>query len=242
MRLKTEDNGGASYDGGNLSLNEWTHLAFTYDGVTLRIFKDGSQSAQFAVTGDVVASSLATVIGNVNDSDNRHWNGLIDDVRIYNRALSASEIADLGDYLTVSSSAHWTLDDGSGLTAVDSVGGHDGTLISDPTWTDSGMLDGGLIFDGVDDYVEVPHADTLSMTSGLTIAAWVYNTSPVFGGTYRILSKEASGANDNYWLSLQGTSLFGLALAAASSRRARPCCPTPGTTLPRPMTTIRTKH
>ena len=209
VRLKTEDNGGTSdYDGGTLTLNEWTHLAFTYDGITLRIFKNGVLSAQFAVTGDVVASSLDTVIGNVNDSDNRHWNGLLDDVRIYNRALSASEIADLGDYLAVSSSAHWKLDDGSGLTAVDSVGGHDGTLISDPTWTDSGMLDGGLIFDGVDDYIEVPHTDTLSMTSGITIAAWIYNASPIFGGTYRILSKEAPGANDNYWLSLQATSLF----------------------------------
>jgi len=49
--------------------------------------------------------------------------------------------------------AHWKLDDGSGLTAVDSSGnGFNGTLIGGPTWI-VGAIDGGLEFDGRDDYV-----------------------------------------------------------------------------------------
>ena len=209
VRLKTEDNGGTSdYDGGNITLNEWTHLAFTYDGASLRIYKNGVQTATHAVTGPVVASSIETVLGNVNDSDNRYWNGLLDDVRIYNRALAASEIAELGDYLAVSSSAHWKLDDGSGTTALDSVGGHHGTLTNDPAWTAGGIRGGALDFDGVDDYIDVPHNDALSLSSQLTISVWVYNTSPSFTDTYRIISKETPGANDNFWLSLQNQTVW----------------------------------
>ena len=209
VHLKTEDNGGTSdYDGGNITLNQWTHLAFTYDGASLRIYKNGEQTAVHAVTGPVVASSIATVLGNVNDSDDRHWNGLLDDVRIYNRALAPGEVADLGDYLAVSATAHWKLDEGSGDTAVDSVGGHDGKLVNDPVWSSGGMRGGALDFDGLDDYVEVPHDDALSIASELTIAAWIYNASPAISGSYRILSKEPPGANDSFWLSLQGQTLW----------------------------------
>jgi hypothetical protein len=48
--------------------------------------------------------------------------------------------------------AHWKLDETSGTTAVDSVGSNDGTLINGPVWT-PGTIDGGLDFDGSNDYV-----------------------------------------------------------------------------------------
>jgi hypothetical protein len=95
-RLRTTDNGGTSnYDGGSISLDQWVHLAFTYDGIRLRTYKDGTETASYAVTGDMIASSLGVAIGNVNATDDRYWNGLLDDVRVYDRALDAAEIADL---------------------------------------------------------------------------------------------------------------------------------------------------
>jgi len=48
--------------------------------------------------------------------------------------------------------AHWKLDEGSGPTAFDSVGGNDATLNGDATWT-IGTIDGALDFDGSGDYV-----------------------------------------------------------------------------------------
>ncbi|MHC4239189.1 MAG: hypothetical protein ACYSUC_05455 [Planctomycetota bacterium] len=48
--------------------------------------------------------------------------------------------------------AHWKFDEGEGLTAYDSAGNNDGTLVDGPEWTLSG-IDGSLMFDGVDDYV-----------------------------------------------------------------------------------------
>ena len=96
VRLQTTDNGGNSdYDGGTISLDQWVHLAFTYDGGVLRIYKNGTETASYAVTGDMIASTLDVVIANVDASNNRYWNGLLDDVRIYDRALDSAEIVDM---------------------------------------------------------------------------------------------------------------------------------------------------
>ena len=48
----------------------------------------------------------------------------------------------------------WKLDEGSGIIAANTVSDADGTLINGPTWT-SGVSNGALLFDGIDDFVEV---------------------------------------------------------------------------------------
>ncbi|MFK8030337.1 MAG: LamG-like jellyroll fold domain-containing protein [Gammaproteobacteria bacterium] len=104
--------------------------------------------------------------------------------------------------------AHWRFDDGFGLKAIDSEGGHDGLLENGPKWTASGQLDGALQFDGLNDQVSVPHSEDLSLTEALTITAWIkVSGGPVSLG-HRILSKETPGLNDNYWLSTQADRLW----------------------------------
>jgi len=68
--------------------------------------------------------------------------------------------------------AWWKLDDASGSVAADSSGrGYNGTLRGDPSWV-QGFLDGGLLLDGVNDYVEV--STPLNLRSNhVTITAWV---------------------------------------------------------------------
>lgn len=72
-----------------LPLNTWSHLAATYDGATLRLYVNGAQVSQTAATGTLRADANQLRIGN-------HWNhyfaGQIDEVRVYNRALSATEV------------------------------------------------------------------------------------------------------------------------------------------------------
>jgi uncharacterized repeat protein (TIGR01451 family) len=56
---------------------------------------------------------------------------------------------------------YWALDDGNGLTAADrSTAGNHGTLVNGPLWT-NGICQGGLSFDGVNDYVTVADQDSL---------------------------------------------------------------------------------
>ena len=105
--------------------------------------------------------------------------------------------------------AHWKLDDGMGLIAFDSVGGHDGTLTNGPVWV-AGQLGDALQFDGDNDYVEVPHDDTLSLTQGMTFSAWI-NAQTLGSGYMAILSKDDPGdGQSNYWFgSRQGEIVFG---------------------------------
>lgn len=72
-------------------LNAWTHLAFTYDGATERLYVNGVLVTSRAQTGAISASNGVLHIG--GDSVwGEHFQGLIDEVRIYNRTLSAAEI------------------------------------------------------------------------------------------------------------------------------------------------------
>jgi predicted phage tail protein len=73
-------------------LNAWTHVALTYDGATLRLYINGTQVATGAATGAVQSGTNPLWMGG-NQPYGEYFNGLIDEVRVYNRALTAGEIA-----------------------------------------------------------------------------------------------------------------------------------------------------
>jgi hypothetical protein len=67
----------------------------------------------------------------------------------------------------------WEFNEDSGSTAYDtSTYHHNGLLINGPVRTGSGTVG----FDGVDDYVEVPHAESLNFPNAVTVAARIYIT------------------------------------------------------------------
>ena len=74
-----------------LAPDVWTHLALTYDGANLRIYVNGTQAASLALTGAIAASTGALRIGG-NTIWSEWFGGLIDDVRLYNRALTQAQI------------------------------------------------------------------------------------------------------------------------------------------------------
>jgi hypothetical protein len=74
-----------------LPLNTWTHLATTYDGAMLRLYVNGTQVSSLARSGAINVSANPLRIGG-NNIWSEWFNGLIDEVRVYNRALSLSEI------------------------------------------------------------------------------------------------------------------------------------------------------
>ena len=117
------------------------------------------------------------VIGcNPNYSPER-FDGLIDEVRVYNRALNDGEIAaDLGAGLQTPSRtpvAAYSFDAGEGEVAEDVTGNeHDGA-IEGATWFDKGKYGKALSFDGENDCVTVADAEDLRITEELTVEAWV---------------------------------------------------------------------
>jgi len=73
-----------------LAANTWTHLAATYDRTTIRLYVNGVQVASAAQTAAISTSNAVLTIG--ANGYGEYFSGLIDEVRIYNRALTAGEI------------------------------------------------------------------------------------------------------------------------------------------------------
>jgi glucose/arabinose dehydrogenase len=91
-----------------LTANTWSHLAFTWDGATSRIYVNGTQVASAALTGTAATSASSLRIGG-NSIWGEWFSGAIDEVRIYNRALSAAEVAADRDTPIVGAAAAATL-------------------------------------------------------------------------------------------------------------------------------------
>jgi hypothetical protein len=70
----------------------WTHLAATCDGTRIRLYVNGSEVASTTQTAAAANGSGPLMIGGHNTVPGKGFYGLIDEVRIYNRALSQGEI------------------------------------------------------------------------------------------------------------------------------------------------------
>ena len=84
--------------------NTWVHLAGTYDGTTQRFYVDGSEVASRLQSGLIEVSDGALRIGG-NSILDEFFKGRVDEVRVYNRALSADEVqTDMNRSVATSSS------------------------------------------------------------------------------------------------------------------------------------------
>ena len=74
-----------------LTANTWSFLTETYDGSTLRLYVNGTQVASTAHTGTIATSTNPLQIGG-DSIYGQYFAGLIDNVRVYNVALTAAQI------------------------------------------------------------------------------------------------------------------------------------------------------
>lgn len=78
--------------GGTAVLNSWNHVAAVVNGTTASLYTNG-QLVGTTTLGAISLNSINLAIGSLDYPAGRYFNGLIDEVRIFNRALSAQEIA-----------------------------------------------------------------------------------------------------------------------------------------------------
>jgi len=69
----------------------WTHVAYTYDGSTVKGYVDGVERLSVADAGGVQPRGNSLRLG-VDGAYQQFFNGAIDDLRIYGRALTAAEV------------------------------------------------------------------------------------------------------------------------------------------------------
>jgi len=163
---------------------DWHFVGFTFNAGTLRIFVDGSLEGEN--TGAVTSirnSSIDLTLGADLSSDNpiHEFPGLIDEARVYNRALSPKEVRDLYNWAP-GPVAHWKMDEkvsGNAQTLYDISGNeNNGTAYygANATGMDCsvpGKFGTACEFDGTDDYVYAGNDASLNITEAITISAWV---------------------------------------------------------------------
>jgi hypothetical protein len=148
--------------------NVFNNLTYSKNGSNLDVYLNGVFIERIAGVGNLPALSALTV-GKYH-VDGFHFDGSIDEVRIYNRAISDDEVRTL--YNQKKPILEMKFDEGSGTVAYDeSFNNNDGT-ITGATWTE-GKFGNALSFDGTDDYVSVSDNNILDITTEITIGAWV---------------------------------------------------------------------
>ncbi len=181
-----------------LSANTWYHLCGVTDYTAggTKIFINGVEDAgSLGGTPTYTADKGYLDIGRLRaTSSSLYGTGQIDEVRVYNRALSTTEIQslyDLGASDKVNSSVsqnqgtgrldsglagYWKLDDASGTTATDSsTNANNGTLTNGPTWG-TGKIGSDVVFDGVNDYI-ISGSNISLANRTFSVAAWAKRTS-----------------------------------------------------------------
>ncbi len=94
FRLRTEPGGTDTLvaDTGTLSTGTWHHVAATYDGASMRLYLDGQLVGSQSKTGPVSLDATVDAWIGANPDNDKHFNGRIDEVRIYGSALSEPDI------------------------------------------------------------------------------------------------------------------------------------------------------
>lgn len=166
-------------DQGILTPGLWMQIVSTWDGATLRHYLNGVQLTETAAFAEpIFAGTGALIIGANVPYNSTAFKGIIDDLRLFNHALSPEEVSALAGY-TPRLVGHWSFDEGGGTNIVDSSGQtNHGTIINlqTNTWT-AGMQGAALYFPGVtgtnSTHVAVPDSPSLRIAGDISFAAWV---------------------------------------------------------------------
>jgi concanavalin A-like lectin/glucanase superfamily protein len=73
----------------------WVHVAATYDGTTIRVYRDGVEAGSRAMTGKLATNDLPFLIGRTEGGSvgPNFWKGSIDELSLYDHALTAAQVA-----------------------------------------------------------------------------------------------------------------------------------------------------
>ena len=167
--------------GGTVPLNKWTHLACTYDRVTIRTYVNGKEVATGSLSESIISSSLPLSIGGkeYGSTVRRYFDGLIDEVELFNRALSAAEIKAIYDAGSAGKikprGIEWPVSDGGN--------GHFYTLTSRPSnWLEAAAeavsIEGHLV--SINDALEQQFiVETFLSGDNIDTTHWIGCTRPV---------------------------------------------------------------
>jgi hypothetical protein len=160
---------------GAITATGWTSPSIYVDGVSTTTIDTNWHHVVITTNTGINAST--TNFGIVGAG---YFDGKLDEVKFYSRALSQTEIR--YHYNRGGPVAYWKFNEGQGMVAYDTTDNNNDGIISGTTWA-SGKYGSALSFDGVNDSVDVPHSSNLCPES-ITVSGWI---KPISDGTRHIL-------------------------------------------------------
>ncbi len=191
IEIDTIDNSVLSAYGTTDIRGGWHHIAIVYDSSdgSNALYVDGISEASITDLSGAIEYNTEKNIRVGARTDGWYFNGKIDEVKIWNYALTQTEIEQeflkdsvgdgicqgienpqnspndcLGQILDIK------FDEGTGDITIDSIGDNNGTIYG-ASWTE-GISNFGLQFDGIDDYVDLGD-DPILKPENVTASAWV---------------------------------------------------------------------
>jgi len=218
-----------TYSAGSISTNNWQQVVGVWDGSYIYIYINGKEAGKSAKSFTYSGNNSTHWIGKYPGTG-YFFNGLIDEVKIYNTALTPDEIKQdynagaatqfgatnqtIGGTTTsleycipgdtsycANPIAEWKMDEKTGTTTKDISGNNNNGTITGATWT-SGKIGAGLNFSGSSQYTTIEDNTSLKPTTTITTEAW-FNTTNSSTLYQRILSKTSGGG---YQLSINENS------------------------------------
>jgi len=179
-----------------ISLNQWFHVAATWDGTDMKLYVDGQlEGSQTFTEGPDFQASGDVKVGTLQDISSERFIGYVDLVHMRAVAMSADEITCLQrayDPVTNGIVLEMPLDgDGSDLSGNFNTGANVGAVASADRWSTPSA---SMTFSS-GDRITVPHISAYdNLTGHFSISAWIYPTT--VSGNHVVVGKTTAGDRD----------------------------------------------
>lgn len=190
-------------------MNEWQHVAVTFDGGYVRLYHNGSLLATQETALGGINNGAPVIIGGTCFDVGARFPGMLDEVTVLNSALNSAEIAAISNAgnagvcpffkscatLPPDLIASWRAEG----NAYDRRKEHDGTLLEGTSF-DTGISGKAFEFDGANDYVHVP---AFNMGADWTVEGWI-NPARCSDATHCTMVARSAGNFDGLVLTYLG--------------------------------------
>ena len=170
LRFEVRDSSGAAFRGRTVSLmnsGQYYHVSAVRNGPEIKLYINGeSQTVEYfdAATSLPINTNTYPVMIGRRSNESLYFDGVIDEVAVFDQALSYGEIQDIIEQTALMATGSWRFNEGSGSTVADSSGNSNGgTLYNGTSWT-AGVHGYAAEFDGINDYINIADSPSLDIS------------------------------------------------------------------------------
>ncbi len=153
--------------------NEWQYFTAVVNGTSMKVYRNAVEGISTEFIGQRQYNNKNLYIGKYGSSNKLWYNGLIDELKIWNKALTEEEIKEeyekADEPENIGMVLYFSFNETNSNTAHDSIGKNHGT-IHGAEWT-QGKMGNALNFDGNEDYIALGNSNILNLTY-FTISFW----------------------------------------------------------------------